>query len=228
MSFLSGGGSAPKQPKLKQLSPLTAETAAVSQDTNAYANAFQNWSTGFTKPLFQGEAASINQAIPEQTGNIGSLATNAVKTAGLGDVPLSGKTPFQEAVNLNKPILSEEQRSRNFTEELLAENPEQFRGLSPDALVQIMLGNTGNVNAVNLAGFQSASNAYAGGLLQQGQLAQGIANLTGGAAKAYTNFNQPTASPYTDPFLSSYIYGNTPPPSFPGFLDTSYAGAPGG
>lgn len=232
----AGGGSSSKAPKLTQVSIPGAEDLALNADITGYGLSDTAYATGFTAPLVSGRSAMITDANKQSAGGISSQATGAVVRAGLGDVAKSipGKNDFQTARNLGQPILSKEQRDRNFASNLLLQNPQRVYGLGGQDVTNIALANTGNVNAINAAVGQTQANAYSSSVAQGANNFAGITSLLGGLSTNYARYGNifGGSNIYTNP-EATYALGATPPPSLYGQSDASFAAgagyvAPGG
>jgi hypothetical protein len=207
MSFFGGSSSSSKPPKLKQVSDPTAENLVFNQSVLGYNLADSSFQTGFTAPLAPAATSMLNQLSTQSTGPISTEAQGALATAGLGDetAKIDSGNEFKTAQELGQPILSKEQRDRNYASSILSTPyfaPRSFT-LSPSDVAQIAAGNSGNVNAFNQALGQINSNQAVTNTLQNAQDIQALSSLVSGFAKAGANYYQ---SPYANPF--AFVYGD--------------------
>jgi hypothetical protein len=200
MSF-GGGASSVDAPNLKTVSIPQAESLVLNQDQSSYAQSDADWAARFPG-LASGRETVISDLGNQMNGAIPRQAMGALETAGLGDEAsrIQGGNEFQTAKELGVPILSKEQRDRNYASTLLAMNPERQMGLSGQDILSIVTANTGNVNAYARAINATQQNANATNTLQNAQDFSALTSLLGAGAKV----EAPAFSPYTSPYASVY------------------------
>lgn len=145
--------------------------------------------------LVKGREFNVADASNQLSGGTSKQLTDAMGKAGLSaDL---GSTEFEKAQALGRPILSIEQRDRNYFSKLLAQNPQRNAGLSGGDVTKLVVANTGAQNAYNSQIFGNQVNKY------NASVAQGIQNqyaATSGLASLAGLFDQ-NKKP-VDPYLS--------------------------
>lgn len=144
--------------------------------------------------LVQGRNFNIADSISNLGGGTSNVVSDSLSRAGLSaDL---GNDEFKKAQALGKPILSIEQRDRNYFSRMLAENPQRTAGLSGGDVTKLAAQNTGALGAYNSQIFGNKINSY------NAQIAQGIQNTsaaTSGLASLaglFTQNNRTQQSPY--------------------------------
>lgn len=140
---------------------------ALEADELSYRISDQDFQNRFPD-LVRGRNYMADNAASNLRGETSPVVTNAMSKAGLtADL---GNNEFQKARNLGKPILSIEQRDRNYFRTNLALNPQRTAGLSGPDVTKLTAQNTGAQNAFN-------SNVFGNKTLQyNANIAQGIQN----------------------------------------------------
>jgi hypothetical protein len=235
---MGGSASAPRPPRLKTIDVGSAadlvkqyNTAAFDSSDAAYANPGNAPGVPQTGPLVTARNFAIGDLLTQSSGALSSQTGGALATAGLGTEgsKIAGPTELATSRNLGQPLLAKEMRDRNFAQSFLAQNPERSIGLTGNQALDILVANTGNINAYNQSIYSTQQAAANQGVLQEGQNALGAANLFGGLTSILSNYlNKPT--PYTDPFNSiwgpGFNYQANPDTStfIPGYSDAPLGG----
>lgn len=184
----------------------TAELAKAA-DVAGYQASDSEWLTRYQNShlLKAGRDYNVSDASSNLSGATSPVVTNAMDKAGLaGDL---GSNEFQKAQALGKPILSIEQRDRNFFRQLLAENPQRSAGLTGGDVTKLAAQNTGAQGAYNSNIFGNKINQY------NAQIAQGIQNqnaAVGGLASLaglFSQNNRPNQSSYLEPGYYGHSLG---------------------
>lgn len=163
----------------------------------------KDWQKRFPQ-LFAGRNYNISDIGGNLRGIASPTITKEMNKAGLG--ANLGNTEFKQAQNLGLPLLSLEQRDRNYFQKELSMNPQRTAGLTGQDVARISIANTNSQSNFNQGLFGSRISAY------NSQIQQGIANNNaaigglGALAGLYTNYQQQNTNPASNP-LDPHYYG---------------------
>lgn len=205
-SLSQGGPSYPRPPKPIHFDVGKAADTYTKENTLAYQTADAAYNARFPQ-LVSGRNASISSALSDLEGNTPKTVSNALKTSGLAINDL-GNNPFKEAIDLGKPILSQEQRHNQYFQSLFAANPERQISPSGGEIATAEVADLGNTNAALPGIYANRVNLYNAGIQQQSQNISGLLGAVGGAANVGANiYNN-----YTNPYLNFDYYKNPDDP----------------
>lgn len=185
-------------PAFVQLDPTSLQSLAITADKQGYDASDADYAKRFPD-LVNARNNSIATAASDLSGNQDPIFNQAFQQSGLGNINLGNQ--FQQAKNLGKPILSQEQRNRTYFQDLFKENPERSFGLSSSDVAHVALANSGNKTSYDNAVFGSRINqinANAAQSQQQTQaIAQGAGSLVNAGIKALTpSYTSVNNNPY--------------------------------
>jgi len=168
-----------KLPKFIPIDIAQVAGLAAATDKTGYDISDADWAARFPA-LDKGRNYSIAEINNAMTPRPDPQVTNALAKSGLtADI---GGNPFEQAVKLNLPILSKEQRDRTYFQKVLGDNPQRQFGLSGSDVAHIAIANTNSQNNFNQGLFGSRINAYNASIQQNAQATQGIVSGVGGLA----------------------------------------------
>lgn len=191
---MSAANSAKPKPFVPVNIPQTAQMALVA-DQAGYNTSDEDWKRRFPK-LVLGRDANIADADNNLSGLTSPYVSDAMKTAGLS--ANLGDTEFQKAQNLGQPILSMEQRDRNYFQKQLGMNPQRTAGLSGQDATNLAIANTGNAQNYTQGIFQSNIARYNAGIQQNIQNSNAAVTGLGSFAGLLTQ-NSNRQSGYLNP-----------------------------
>lgn len=202
-----GGGSSVTPPKLLQTDIPSAQSQALAADQESYLLSDRDYANRFPQ-LTAGRNYNISNAASDLAGHQDPAITNALSQSGFGNVNL-GNNSFQQSRSLGQPVLSMEQRSNSYFQNLLADNPQRAFGLGGGDVANIALANVGAANAYNTGTYGTRIQGYDQNILQNSQnnsaLFSALGSLGQTGTRAYSN--------YTSPYLNAnqYIYSGSVP-----------------
>lgn len=169
----------------------TAKMAFIA-DKAGYDISDADWKKRF--PLLSaGRDYNVKDMAGNLSGVVSPTVTNTLDKAGLS--ANLGNDQFKQARNLGQPVLSMEQRNRNYFQKLLGDNPQRTAGLSGQDVTRIAVANTGSQQNFNQGIFQSNIGKY------NSQIGQNIQNTNAaigglGSLAGLLTQNQNYNSPY--------------------------------